>query len=337
EFRRADEFLDEEKIKTDHLFRAMLNQKWAYYDLEKWDLTKTAEKAKEAADAREKLPLIAGLRSETIIAPEEAWNENDRNSCLDYFRCLLLQALAEYYAGNAGDALRTFQEVNSLAKEAEDQNFLDAKAEWQKTLHNTLQRSADYYFFLLGGKEHRALKTLEDCLVYAHGAGHDQPSNNLYFYYLLTKCRSALVKAVMGNLSEARLELEEIRAAETTSERHLLFLEVAEAFAVPKERESLLTEIVLKNLDRAKYKTPDRDDRQLLLFLCEFLLLDFSNQQYETIREAKELFAEPWLPGGNVGTPAFLSLLQSSAYRLKEDMDTREEATRDLELFSEVR
>jgi len=300
-----------------HPYLAMVYQRKAHMDLEKWALAGTARYAQEAVRTRSEL---RERENADASADSPGALRNRVSARKEYYRCRLLLALADHFSGNAGNAQRILDDLVADAEFAAANDILEGRREWQSILVNTRLRRADFYIFLATGKLEQAEAELQACLHDAEGAGFDQPESPYFDFYLLVNARMAWVAAIQGDEAQYERRMQLLESVEREPGRHSLAYRVATAFRDLDRVDQAFAQLVSEYAGKPQLT---RDDRQVLLFLCAYLLLEADRERAETeaILAARQSFAEPWMDSRKVGSDAYLISLHNSAREVRDLVD----------------
>tara|TARA_R110002096_G_scaffold16106_13_gene55037 strand:+ start:2583 stop:6164 length:3582 start_codon:yes stop_codon:yes gene_type:complete len=295
-----------------HLLAAVINQFKAHYYLENWELRKSEEMSANSIRIRELIDTVAQLSNLNADPDSERENEGEGiylEVCQEYIRCHLLQALAAHYSGNAYNADRALTKAIHMSTNAQEKRYLGSVA-WRESLPNFHERRADYHLFISGDLK-RASIELEAAISNAEFLGWDQENHPMNRFYLGYQYRLLWTAEMM---SKRELDPRGMVADMPNS----LYFQTASAFSKPGGEIQSLFRIIEA---REEFETITRDDRQVLLFICEYLLLDsvaIGEAQAATVNGVYERLAEPWKKGGPIDSVAYLDDIRNRAASLKE-------------------
>lgn len=299
----------------DHLYAAVINQHRAHFYLEFWKLGKSERQAELAADTRQKTidKVIANGKATDEQFPQPSdQSEIYLDACRQYIRCNLLKALAAHFSGNAHNAELALKSSIAKASNPEDWEYFADATQWESFLPNFRQRFADYHIFVSGNLE-AAKSELEGYLESAEKMKWSEETDPRYNIYLSQKYRTAWVEAMLGNQAESLQILSEIQIPE---DKAPLELTVARAFSNENAQEALAAIILSKSAD--KETVISRDDRQLLLLICEYVRESASNSNREALDLAYNEFATPW-KSNQIGN-AYLNAIRNRANALRSEL-----------------
>lgn len=317
-----------------HLLAAVINQFKAHHYLENWELQMSEERSAESIRIREEIDIVKKLS--TLEAYSAVDQESDAGGiylevCQEYIRCHLLQALAAHYSGNAYNADRALTKAIVMSTRAQEKRYLGSSA-WRESLPNFHERSADYHLFISGDLG-RANAELGKAISYAEELGWDQsghPKNRFYLGYQYRRLWA--MKLISNHQSERQGE----GAEEGVSGSALLYFQAASAFSKPDGMVTSLLEIIE---ERGDEETITRDDRQVLLFICEYLRLNRESLDDRANRKIDMVFdrlAAPW-KNGPIDSVAYLDDIRNRAASLRERMSvTQLSAEADFSLPEEL-
>ncbi|MEM1294233.1 MAG: hypothetical protein AAGH89_02640 [Verrucomicrobiota bacterium] len=301
---------------NDHLFAAVINQHRAHFYLEFWQLGKSERQAESAATTRLHTinQVIAdGKDPETNQLPGPTdESEVYLDVCRQFIRCNLLKALAAHFSGNAHNAELALKSSIAKASNPEDWEYFADATQWESFLPNFHQRFADYHIFVSGDLQ-EAKKQLRGFLDLAEKNRWSEETDPRYKIYLSQKYREAWVEGMLGNHSESLNILEGIQIQE---DKAPLELTVARAFANEDAQQALESIILGKSADQ-NVVIP-RDERQLLLLICEYVRESVSSPKRKELDQAYAFFADPW-KSNEIGD-AYLNAIRNRANALRSEL-----------------
>ncbi len=308
----------------DHLFAAAIHQMKAFYYLETWKLDRSEDRAKEAGRIRQEMeavqrliqlpdPELTGSLPPRLILSERSGVYND--TCLQYIRCRFLEALAAHFSGNAHNAERALREAIYISRRAGEWQYLGEDSLWKEFQSNFHQRFAEYHIFISGDLEEARLN-LDQALQKALEQQWDRRDHRYHSRYIEQRSRQAWMDAILGKKAEARADLEELERqtnlVDLPDDMKPLYFKVALAFT-EEEPDLPLQKLVFEKLGD---DTISRDDRQLLLMICDYLR-GVPGLQTEEITTAYRQFSIPWSVEGAIGSSAYLHAVRNRAHALR--------------------
>tara|TARA_R110002096_G_scaffold173997_4_gene349592 strand:- start:30695 stop:34300 length:3606 start_codon:yes stop_codon:yes gene_type:complete len=300
----------------DHLYAAVINQHRAHFYLEFWKLGKSERQAELAAATRQKTidrVIAEGKDPETNSLPgptEES--EIYLDVCRQYIRCNLLKALAAHFSGNAHNAELALEKSIEKASNPEDWEYFAEASQWESFLPNFRQRFADYHIFVSGNLEAAKLE-LDGYLESAEKMKWNEPTDPRHNIYLSQTYRAAWIEAMLGNPELCAEMLKEIQIPQ---DKAPLELTVARAFSDGNVKEALRAIVVGQSQDTETVIS--RDDRQLLLLICEYVRKGIQSPDREELDQAYKFYAKPW-QSNNIGN-AYLNAIRNRANALRSEL-----------------
>jgi serine/threonine protein kinase len=254
---RAEPFMS--RFDDNHPLHALLLSREALYYLETWQLQQAQQKAVAASE-----------KFSDLTGPRRAANL--------YFRSRQFMAMAYHFLGRADDAAAEFKGLLQFIDDllATDDIAERAKPQWRRLKPNLLGRLADVLFFGKGQAAEAATVLDEAAREAQRFAGGPKAA---YLARILFK--RAIAYALAGDPEQAQTSYDAAKAVTDNISGaepravYGLFQDVAAALLLPpSEQIASLWSVAQQAALAADYdsKRPSRDDMQLLLFVCSYLL-----------------------------------------------------------------
>ena len=289
------------KYNDDHPWRGLYRQAKAHYCLESWKLTEVQN-------------LLAPLKKESVIS-------------FEYYQCQMLLALAAHYSGDLHRTEITLSEAIVELDELRKKEELLKDEKLQTLLVNFYSRQADFYFFLRAGSLNESRDSLVKGCDQAELIGLDDKKNKYHYLYRRLKARLELLDILtsfeIGEKKGNLLLRDDTYNPLTEKDREVkLYKEVIYVFQKYPNDFKALHKVFYENYDGINVNSFQRDVRQLLLFLCEYLLNyinknEFSEQNFQSerlhIQTIRTKLTEPWNKKDGVQSKIYLEELGESA------------------------
>jgi serine/threonine protein kinase/class 3 adenylate cyclase len=250
-------------LDANHPLWALLVSREALYGLETWKLKEAEQKAEEAHQ------MFAG---------------DPRGQRADlYFRSRQFIAMAQHFLGKMDDAEDEFEGLLRFIDEllASDKIADNAKPQWRRLKPNLLERLGDVRFFGQG-ETAKAATTWDQAALEGRSfkGGPKAP------YLARLHFKRALAYALAGQSAEAQLALDEGTSVAQPIDRDeqqtvfRVYQNAAAAFLAPNEEQIDALIKVLDDADPSQEtaENANRDDMQILLFICDYLLQQSESQ-----------------------------------------------------------
>jgi hypothetical protein len=294
-------------------------------------LDEAKNQAGTALPMRDRFGKISELGAAEAGAPQQVDGYHFAQQA--YFRDLQLQALAEHYRGDSAQiplirqenasiptptpaAFRTLQILLDYVQQQSNYDLTDEqKAIWLSLRPNFRGRQADCQMFLMG-KFADAANAMQRAIGFAGELGwqHDPSKHHIlaFMHY-----KRAIALSLSGDSVAAKAVREKKARAEGSSvrpelqDRFRVFARVADVLD-KNERERAADLLLILEEEVPKLGTRRRDDRQLLLFMCQYLIQleetasergrEYSFLDAETLGQLKQQLIDP--TGGGRKIPA---------------------------------
>ncbi len=303
---RADSILGQ--LDPNHPLSALLTSREALYYLETWQLSQAEAKGQEAF---EKFAQLQGRRRAAHL----------------YFRSRQFMALAHHFLGKSEDAAEEFRQLLAFIDDLlnSDEIADQEKPQWQRLKPNLLGRLGDVLLFGQGDAAGAAA-----VLETAAEEGRRFAGGPKTAYLARIHFKLAMALALAGQEEAAGQQHAAGRAVSGTVERaeqlavFRWFEQVSAALQEPPATRLAAMEGVVRRAAEAAdqdYHSYDRDDRQLLLFACNYVLAGAARQpgaidqpQQAFVRQQKQRLSARVAQDGQV----YLEHIAQAADRLWE-------------------
>ncbi|MBN1853476.1 MAG: protein kinase [Pirellulales bacterium] len=289
--RQAMEWIDEHQLSDNHPLRAYIHERHAHYYLETWHLKEAKDEAGKASQMRDIFGRITKLRSEKSRTRSET-AEGYHFAQQAYFRDRQLQALAQHFLGVTGDvplvqmggktiatqnpaAYATFTELLGYIWQQSNWNLTsEQKAIWDSLVPNFRGRNADCQLFLMGQFQ-EAAESMYAAISFAeelNWANIPAKRYNLVFMHYKRAIALSLARDHRG-AAVARQMAENLVAGipPDNEDRYRIFARIAGVLDDEEStRAAKLSAILGEEVSGLGPRR--RDDRQLLLFVCQYLI-----------------------------------------------------------------